>query len=206
MASDRWDPFREMLALRDALDRFMQEGLLRPTSAMLHAARGGFPIDVTETDDGYVVKASLPGVRPDDLHVHVVGNTLTIRGERKAAEEQAGTKQWLMREHRAETFVRSVTLPMPVEVQQSKATYEHGILSLTLPKTESAKPKQIPVTGQVSSGKIITAQTSQVVQSASPPSKPANEHQRTQDRVMLASEDSFPASDPPSYNQTADTP
>lgn len=206
MAIDRWDPFREMLSLRDAMDRFMQEGLFRPTSAMLNAARGGFPIDVTESDDEYVVKASLPGVRPDDLHVQVEGNTLTIRGERKAEEEQPSTGQWLMREHRAETFIRSVTLPMPIEVNHSKANYEHGILSLTLPKAESAKPKQIPVMGKETSAELRPDQFKQSTQQASGSGNSVGEQQSKPDVVRLASEDSFPASDPPSSNQTSDTP
>ena len=145
MAIERFDPFREMVSLRDAFNNLLQEsfvrpdGLPRPNGAPLVA-----PLDVAESAEAFVVKASLPGVRPEDVQVTVHGDTLTIQGEVKAEEEKQG-QSWHIRERRAGTFRRTLTLPVPVDADRAQAAHDHGVLTLTLPKAESARPKQIKV-------------------------------------------------------------
>ena len=101
-----------------------------------------------------MVRASLPGVKPDDVQITVHGDTLTIRGETKSDEEKKG-QTWHLRERRFGSFQRSVALATPVNSDKAQAHYEHGVLTLTLPKAESAKPKVIKI-GQ-SGQKQITA-------------------------------------------------
>lgn len=146
MALQRWDPFDDMLSLRDAMDRLLQESFVRPASSFFSAGRGSLPLDLSEDENSYIVHATMPGVKPDDVQINVHGNTLTIRGESRSEENQE-QHNYLMRERRAVSFHRSVTLPGAVNADQAEAHYENGVLTLTLPKAEAAKPKQIKVHG-----------------------------------------------------------
>ena len=146
MAIERWDPFREAVSLRDAVNSLFQESFVRSNN-LIPAAAGGatpLPLDVRETPEAFVVEASLPGIRPEDVEVTVHGDTLTIRGETRAEEETQG-ETWHLRERRSGAFRRTVTLPVPVDADKATADHDHGVLKLTLPKAESARPKQIKV-------------------------------------------------------------
>jgi len=153
MTIERWDPFRDMISLRDAMNSLLQESFVRPSG--LGGGTAPVPMDVRETDDSFVVHAALPGVKPDDVQITVHGDTLTIRGESRADEEKKG-ETWHLRERRCGQFQRSLTLNAPIEPDKAQAPVEHGILTLTLPKSERAKPKQIKVGGP------SRAQTAQV--------------------------------------------
>ena len=146
MAIERWDPFREAISLRDAMNSLLQESFVRPGGLQGQDGHGTLPLDVVEMEDEFVVKASLPGVKPEDVQITVHGDTLTIRGESKAEQEKKG-EQWHLRERRFGSFQRSVALSTPVDSDRAQAHYEHGVLTLTLPKSEAAKPRQIKVTG-----------------------------------------------------------
>jgi len=156
MAIERWDPFREAVSLRDAMNTLFQESFIRPGGASGSDGFAALPIDVSETNDAFVVHASLPGVKPEDVQITVQGDTLTIRGESKGHEERKG-EHWHLRERRFGSFQRSVSLATPVNSDQAHAQYEHGVLTLTLPKSEAAKPRQIKISGvaqsQIGTGK-----------------------------------------------------
>ncbi len=143
MAIERWDPFREAVSLRDAMNSLLQESFVRPGVAAGTGAMS-LPLDISETENEFVVKASLPGVKPDDVQITVHGDTLTIRAETKAEEEKKG-ETWHVRERRFGTFQRSVSLATPISADKASAQFEHGVLTLALPKAEEAKPKQIKV-------------------------------------------------------------
>jgi len=149
MAIERWDPFREAVSLRDAMNSLFQESFIRPGS--LQARDGATPLllDISETEDEYVVEASLPGIKPEDVQITVHGDTLTIRGETKAEEEKKG-QAWHLRERRFGSFQRSVALATPVDSDKAQAHFENGVLTLRLPKAEQAKPRQIKVGGAAS--------------------------------------------------------
>ncbi len=142
-----WDPFREMVSLREAMDRLFEDSFVRPFGVYPLLQREGvstLAIDMYETDNDVVVKASLPGVKPDDVDVTVTGNTLSIKGETK--EEVDETKgDYHYRERRYGAFQRTVTLPTEVEAGKAEATFENGVLTLRLPKVEEVKPKQISI-------------------------------------------------------------
>jgi len=125
---DVWDPFQVL----------WQDGgsLLEQPWAM--------PLDVYETKDRVVVKADVPGLKPEDLDVSVTGTLVTIRGERKH-EQETREANFYRREVAYGTFQRQIELPHTVNADELKATYKQGILELSFPKKEEAKPKQIKV-------------------------------------------------------------
>jgi len=146
MAIERWDPFREAISLRDAMNSLLQESFVRTGGMPAQAGYSAFPLDISETENEFVVKATLAGMKPEDVQITVQGDTLTIRGESKAEEEKKG-EQWHLRERRFGSYQRAVALPAPVNPDMAQAHFEHGVLTLTLPKSESAKPRQIKVNG-----------------------------------------------------------
>jgi HSP20 family protein len=153
MAMEPWNPFREMTSLRDAMDRLFQESFVRPTGALL--GRGSIPLDVSETDHDIEVTATMPGVDPNDVQVTVQGDTLVIRGETRREQEHRD-RNYLTRERHVGTYYRSITLPAPVNADKADARFENGVLRLTLPKAEEAKPRQIKIGGRSQSQQIPT--------------------------------------------------
>jgi HSP20 family protein len=145
MAIERWDPFRDVVSLSDAVNSLLRESFVRPGAAGTANALA-LPLDVAENENEFVVKASLPGVSPEDVQITVHGDTLTIRGETKAEQEKKG-EQWHLRERRYGAFQRSLALATPIDPDKAAAQFEHGVLTLTLPKSERAKPKQIKIGG-----------------------------------------------------------
>ncbi len=141
----RWDPFREMVSLRDAMDRLVEDSFVRPRS-WLAPTEGvaTLALDVHESDDALTVKASIPGVKPEDIDISITGDTLTIKGEtREEKEEKSGN--YHLRERRYGAFQRSVSLPTLVKADKASAEFENGVLTLTLPKAEEVKPKSIKI-------------------------------------------------------------
>lgn len=139
----RWEPVREMMTLREAMDRLFDDALTRP----LNIRDGGWStpaVDMYQTDDEVVVRAALPGFGADDVQINVTGDVLTLRGERKQQEEK-NEKSWHIREQRWGSFERSLSLPTDVKADQAVADFENGILTITLPKAEEVKPKTITV-------------------------------------------------------------
>src|SRR5262245_17719781 len=137
MAINHWDPFRDAVSLRDAMNSLFQESFVRP-----NATPGGggtaLPVDVQENENEYIVHASLPGVKPEEVQITVHGDTLTIRGESKHEEEKK-ENNWLVRERRSGAFQRTLSFNAPVNAEKAVAQFEHGVLTLTLPKAEEAK-------------------------------------------------------------------
>jgi HSP20 family protein len=146
MRIQRWEPFREMVSLRDAVHSLLQESYVPPNDARSEVGATTFtlPVDITEAEDDFVVTASMPGIKPEDVQTTVLGDTFTIRGESKIVDEQNG-HNWLVRERRSGSFQRSVTLGTPINADKASAQFEHGVLTLTLPKSEQARPKQINI-------------------------------------------------------------
>ncbi len=140
----RWEPLRDALSIQRTMDRFLEEFLGRPL-ASTEAAWALMPhIDLYETDDAIVLKATLPGVKPEDLEITITGDVLTLRGEvQEDAVEEGAT--YYLRERRFGTFSRSIRLPAPVVADEAEATFENGVLTLVLPKAEEARPKLIEV-------------------------------------------------------------
>jgi len=137
----RWNPVREMMAWQNALERTFEDPFLanRP-----EARPWSLALDAAETEDNYVVKASIPGVNPDDLEITLEENVLTIKGETKV-DETVREADFHLRERPSGTFSRSVRFPVAVNAEAVEAAYEHGVLTLTVPKAEVVKPKRIAI-------------------------------------------------------------
>ena len=144
----RYDPFPEMLSLRQAMDRLFEDSFVSPLSWRTIANEGTItpPVDVHETPDELVVTAALPGMRADDVEITMTGQTLTIRGEFKA-DETVTRDQYLVRERRSGSFSRTLQLPVRVQGDRAEATFIDGVLTLRIPKAEEVKPRQIQITG-----------------------------------------------------------
>ena len=142
----RWEPVREMMTLREAMDRLFDDAFTRPFSL---TREGGSTlsspaIDMYQTDNEVVVKAALPGFKPEEVQINVTGDILTIKGEVKHEEEKKD-KSWHIREQRWGSFERSLRLPTGVISDKAKADFDNGILTITLPKSEEVRPKTITV-------------------------------------------------------------
>ncbi len=141
----RWQPLSDMVSLREAMDRLFEERFAWPAHTAMHGFETlGLPIDMYQTDEAVVVKATVPGVKPDEIDISITGDTLTIKGETKA-EEKVEKENYFRRERRYGTFTRTVVLPDAVETDKAEAAFEDGVLTLTIPKAEEIKPKQIKV-------------------------------------------------------------
>jgi HSP20 family protein len=139
----RWDPYREMDSMSRLMDRWFG-GIPRVWVDEADGAEGYVPLDLYETDNEVVVQAALPGVKPEDVDIQISGDTLTIRGESKHEEEEK-KRDYYRQESWYGSFARSVTLPVQVNADGADAVFENGVLKLTIPKAEEAKPKTIKV-------------------------------------------------------------
>ena len=144
MAIVRWDPFSEMMTLRNSMDRMFEDSMLRRLQSSPDSGEGYMSMDVYQSDDNIVIKAVLPGVKLDDLDISITGETITIKGESKK-DEQIKDEQYLLRERQYGSYSRTLQMPIQVQGDKADATFEDGILTLTVPKAESVKPKQIKV-------------------------------------------------------------
>jgi HSP20 family protein len=134
-------PFREMLTLREAMNRLFDESYMRP---VMGSGGFGLDMDVEAKNDEFILHANVPGLKPDDIHIEIVDNTVTVHGEYRA-ETKNEDKNYLLMERRYGQFSRTVTLPAPVNAGKAEANIENGVLTLRLPKAEEAKPKLITV-------------------------------------------------------------
>jgi HSP20 family protein len=143
----RPSPFGELLTLRRAMDRLLDEDLFRPVATSDEAAgsRLLLPLDVTTTPDALLVEAALPGVKPEEVEITVENGTLTITGGTAQEHLEEGASH-LLREIRRGSFSRSLSLPNGLEPDKAEATFEHGVLRLRIPKAEQVKPRQIRIT------------------------------------------------------------
>lgn len=139
----RWDPFGDMLSLRQAMDRLFEEAWVRPGATLPTAGAVVLPLDLYETGDDVVVVASVPGVRSEDIEIGVQADVLTIRGEVRVAE--SADVKYHRRERQGGQFVRQLTLPVSVDSEHAEARFEDGVLTLRLPKAEQAKLRRIPI-------------------------------------------------------------
>ncbi len=141
----RWEPMREMVTLREAMDQLFDDAFTRPFGMTDGWHTSSMPaIDMYQTDSEVVVKASLPGMKADDVQINMTGDRLTIKGEMKQIDESK-EKDYHIREQRWGAFERTVRLPIAVLSDKAKAEFEDGVLTVTLPKAEEVKPKLITI-------------------------------------------------------------
>lgn len=138
----RWDPLREVSEVRSLMDRAFDDFFSR--SPITYEGIGSININMMQTDNDVIVRASIPGVKPEDINISISGDTLSLRGELKEDQDYKDAN-YHIRELRQGSFSRTMTLPVRVDSDKARAEFENGILSLTLPKVEDVKPKTITV-------------------------------------------------------------
>ncbi len=145
----RSQPMRELVSLREAMDRLFEDSFIRPDVWSPLSGSLSVPVDLWEEKDAYHLRADVPGIRPDDIEIAVTHDTVTVSGELKTEMEKKD-EGWLRQERRTGKFTRSFTLPVEIDANKVDATFENGVLHLTLPKSEAVRPKQIKVRPTVS--------------------------------------------------------
>ena len=146
MSIIRWEPFRDLVSTHDHFNQLFNETFARAFGNQQEVSPRAWvpPVDIGETEDSLVLKAELPGIKPDDVEIRVEDNTLYLKGERKFEKE---VKEENL--HRVErsygTFSRSFALPSSIDSDKVKAEYQNGVLTLTMPKSEEGKPKTIKI-------------------------------------------------------------
>jgi len=142
----RWEPLRDMMSLRNAMDRLFEDSFVHPSRFWPESGKGEstLDLDVYQTADNVIVKASLPGIKPEEVDISITGDILTIKGEHKE-EQEVKEQEYFYKERRYGSFSRSVQIPASIKSDKADAIFENGVLTLTLPKAEEVKPKQIKV-------------------------------------------------------------
>jgi HSP20 family protein len=146
MAIIRWDPFREMSALQERMNRLLTDFRTRAPLGEEEMAQGSWipAVDIYETKDAIVLHVELPGVTKEDISLEVKDSTLTLKGEKKL-EKDVKEESYHRMERTYGSFMRVFTLPSTMQQEKVKAKFKDGILEVTIPKSEEAKPKQIKV-------------------------------------------------------------
>jgi len=141
----QWRPFREVARLRNEMDRLWDDYFGPGRRALQPLEEAWLPaVDVAESPDKITVKAEIPGMEAKDIEISMVGDTLTIKGEKKAEREQKEENYHLV-ERSYGSFSRAMKLPAMVEADKVEATYKNGVLTVVLPKKEEVKPKAIEI-------------------------------------------------------------
>jgi len=145
MAIVRWEPFRDLVSAQRDFDRLFREAF-SPVAGETELSTRSWapPVDIYETEDAIVLKAELPGVDAKDVEVRVEDNTLYLKGERKF-EKEVKEQNYHRVERSYGSFARSFSLPNSISADQVKAEFKDGLLTLTMPKREEAKPKTIKI-------------------------------------------------------------
>ena len=153
MAITQWNPLSEFVSLREAMDRLFNESLVRPNGGLgrMVASQPYDLYDLYETEDALVFRFAAPGVRPEDVEITVNQGALTVKGTYPQPAEEQKNWMWHVRglPQRGE-FQYNFALPTQVDADRADAHFEHGILTLTLPKAEAAKPKRIQIAAPAS--------------------------------------------------------
>jgi HSP20 family protein len=146
MVRNSFSPLRDFMSLRDNMDRLFEDRWVSPGSWLTWSSSGTnyLPIDVYETADDIVIRAVVSGVAPEDIDIQFQGGVLTLRAKAQDADLPDGAT-WLVHEVIPGEYIRQVTLPRAINADDARTSFENGVLTLTLPKSEDEKPKQIKV-------------------------------------------------------------
>ncbi len=139
----RWNPIDDLFDIQENINRIFGN-YLSTKGAQAKVLGWMPPVDITESENEYVIKADIPGMKKEDIKISLENNTLSITGERKEEKEEKN-KNYIKKEKSYGSFMRSFALPHTVDAKGIKATYKEGVLTVTVPKSEEAKPKEIKI-------------------------------------------------------------
>jgi len=149
MSMQRWDPFSDIVSLREAMDRLFEQSVVRPQRGQTQTTAGArvMPIDLFEKDNDYVIRAFVPGASADSVDISAERDSVVIKAHipGEMEKEEANQYRWMLGELGYGDVVRAVTLPAAIDAAKMEATVENGVLTLVVPKAEEAKPKKIAV-------------------------------------------------------------
>jgi HSP20 family protein len=143
----RFDPWREMLSLRDAMNQLFEQSFVRPTW-FGGATNVYVPVNVYQTEYGYQVQVLLPGIKPEDINLTVQEQTLTLKGHYPALVEEGKQVNWLIHEIGSGEFERTITFDKPLDIDHINTSYEYGVLTISVPVAESSLPRKISITAE----------------------------------------------------------
>ena len=138
----RWDPLRDMITLRQAVDRMLDETFARGTESRGTGA-WLLPMDAYITDEAIIIRADVPGIKPEEIEITLEGDTLAIRGEIR--RDESSQRKYVLLERPTGKFERTLNINMPIDHEGVEASFKDGVLTLTLPKAETVRPRQITV-------------------------------------------------------------
>ena len=144
MSIIRWEPFKDLMTLREAMDRLFEDSFVRTGSQWARSGerRCELPLDVYATDEELVISTAVPGMDPEGVEITIEGDTLTIKGDIQGPLDNV---DYLLQERPYGKFQRSLRLNIPVQADKAEATFDKGVLTLAIPKQEAIKPRTIKV-------------------------------------------------------------
>jgi HSP20 family protein len=168
MALVRWNPWGELFDLHNQMDQLFQNLTEPQGSGNGNGSYMNLPVDIRQTDEAYTIEASVAGFRPEDVEVTFEDGLLTIRGHHRQEKEQK-QGSWVRRERKMQSVHRQISLPAEVRADEISASFDNGVLHITVPRAQKAQPKRIQVTtgGGQTTGTVIEGQSRQEQQPAS---------------------------------------
>jgi len=173
MSMERWNPFRDFNSMRQAMDRWVDDRFTNPWSNPSAQANAlSVALDIHETETGYELEASLPGVKPEDVDIQVDRETVTLRGTTASSEQseegRTSGRNYIYRERRAGSFFRTVRLPEAIDADKVEATLDHGLLRVQLPKLAGGRNRRVQVRANPAQGQSAPVGTFQTPPQAAP--------------------------------------
>ena len=138
----RWDPLRDMITMRQAVDRMLDETFARGSETRGTGA-WLLPMDAYITEEAIVIRADVPGIKPEEIEITLEGDTLAIRGEIR--REDDSQRKYVLLERPTGKFERTLNINTPIDHERVEASFKDGVLTLILPKADAIKPRQIAV-------------------------------------------------------------
>jgi HSP20 family protein len=145
MAIIRWDPFRDMVTLREKMNRLFEDVFTgRGEDKELAASTWAPAVDIYETENELIMTAEVPGIEEKDIEIKIEDNTLSLRGERKF-EKETKEENYHRIERSYGSFYRAFTLPNSIDPDRIQAEYENGVLKISMPKRQELKPRKVKI-------------------------------------------------------------